>query len=303
MTPPESRVALLRRRAVESLESTKFSMEAEQLLERLVEVAMEGSEDALFAHQELATLQLERSPWNAALHLRKVLAGRPDDHAAHALMGLSQALLSNFRMAIASYERAIALAPDVPGYHHNVGHFLDVAMEQAGRALPFLQKAHALAPANHEITASLAHCLARTGQLAEAEALAEDAVERAPDEPGHRSLLVWIQGGAPQRAEPLLAKAPAVEVTELPKGVDRWGDVLQSLRRDAQNVPAALKLAASVSEAGLPWTNALALAAAIDYLSAEGESQRTVAQRHGVSVSALGRRVATVRGLLRAELR
>lgn len=306
MTKPESRVALLRRRAVESLENTKFPIEAEQLLERLASVAMEGSDDALFAHHELATLQLERSPWNAALHLRKVIAGRPNDHSAHALMGLCQALLANFRMAVASYERAISLAPDVAEYHHNVGHFLDVAMDASENAITHLAQAHELAPTNHEITASFAHGLARAGRLEDAVTLAEEAVRRAPDELSHQNLLEWIQAGAPasdssplERATP--SPAPTSPVVRTPLDDTRpsaWSEVLSRLQTRAQDVDAAMKLATSFADADPSWTNPPAMAGAIDYLSGGAESQRSVASRHGVSVGALARRVASVRGVV-----
>lgn len=309
MTTPESRVALLRRRAVESLENAKFPIKAEQLLERLASVAMEGSDDAIFAHHELATLQLERSPWNAALHLRKVITGRPNDHTAHALMGLCQALLANFRMAVASYDRAIALAPDIAGYHHNVGHFLDVAMDSPKDAVTYLERAHQLAPASHEITASFAHCLARSSRLVEAETLAEEAALRAPDEPSHRNLLVWIREGAPARRTSLLSQpqspaAKSVQPTSAPTSApSAWNEVLSRLQKRAQDVSAALELATSFADAGHPWTNPPAMAGAIDYVSGTGESQRSVASRHGVSVGALTRRVASLRGVLRAESR
>lgn len=311
MTNPESRVALLRRRAVESLENTKFPIEAEQLLERLASVAMEGSDDALFAHHELATLQLERSPWNAALHLRKVIAGRPNDHSAHALMGLCQALLANFRMAVASYERAIALAPDVAGYHHNVGHFLDVAMGASENAIAYLERAHRLAPKNHEIMASFAHGLARAGRLVEAETLAEEAVRCAPDGASHRNLVQWIQAGAPasvpsplEQSSPPSPAPPSSEAMRTRPTDTRpsaWSEVLSRLQTRAQDVDAAMELAARFVEADPTWTNPPAMAGAIDYLSGGGESQRTVASRHGVSAGALARRVSSVRGVVSAK--
>lgn len=295
---------------MESLENTKFPIEAEQLLERLASVALEGSDDALFAHHELATLQLERSPWNAALHLRKVISGRPNDHSAHALMGLCQALLANFRMAVASYERAIALAPNVAGYHHNVGHFLDVAMGSSEDAIAYLERAHRLAPTNHEIAASYAHGLARAGRLVEAETLAEEAAQRAPDEASHRNLLVWIQAGAPASAPSPINQTPTPpappDVARATSKSDRpsaWSEVLSRLEKRAQDVPAALELAASFADADPSWTNPPAMAGAIDYISGSGESQRSVASRHGVSVGALARRVASVRGVVRAESR
>lgn len=189
---PPSR-AQLRRRAEQALRQARRKEDAARWLERLLGVAPDDSEDALFARRHLAELFLESNPWVAALHLRRVLAVQQDDDVGHALMGLCQALLGNFRSSVSAYRKALVVAPSNPWYHHNLGHLLDVALGAPASAVEHLSAAHRLEPMEDEITASLAHCLARLGRRDEALGLAREAVELAPHNDEHRSLLQWIE--------------------------------------------------------------------------------------------------------------
>jgi len=206
----ESGRARLRRLAEQALRQSRRREDAARWLERLLGAAPDGSDDALFAHRHLAELRLEGEPWVAALHLRKVLAEQPDDDVGHALMGLCQALLGNFRASVGAYRRALRVAPTNPWYHHNMGHLLDVALGKPGDAVEHLRTAHRLEPEEDEITASLSHCLARLGHREEARSMAQDAVRLAPRNPEHRSLLDWIDGfdGQGPGADGDLAAAP-----------------------------------------------------------------------------------------------
>ena len=113
-------------------------------------------------------------------------------------MALAQALLGNYRAAVSSYRRALTLEPRNPWYHHNLGHLLDVALDDPSAALAHLEVALAHAdPPEHEITASVAHCLARVGRMGQAQELARQAAEAAPENREHRALLRWIEAGAP----------------------------------------------------------------------------------------------------------
>ena len=204
----ESGVDQLRRRAEQAIASDQGRRVIVPLLERLVTVAPEGSPASLYAHRHLAEYRVEEHPWRALLSLRKVVAAQPDDDVVHALMGLAQALLSNFRAAVEAYRRALAIAPRNPWYHHNLGHLLDVALERPEQALRHLEIAHkATAPNDPEIAASLAHCLARLGKLEQARVLAAGAATAAPRNADHKRLLEWIDRGAP--AETKIAPAPA----------------------------------------------------------------------------------------------
>lgn len=215
----ESGVDHLRRRAEQAIASDQGRRVIVPLLERLVTVAPEGSPASLYAHRHLAEYRVEEHPWRALLSLRKVVAVQPDDDVVHALMGLAQALLSNFRAAVEAYRRALAIAPRNPWYHHNLGHLLDVALERPEQALRHLEIAHkATAPNDPEIAASLAHCLARLGKLEAARALAAGAATAAPRSADHKRLLEWIDRGAPAETKmaPTPSRPPASAPTSAP---------------------------------------------------------------------------------------
>lgn len=192
-----SGVRRLRRRVERALADGERGDGVVRDLESIVRQAEDLDRDALFAHRQLAELRLEESPWRAALHLRKLILADAADDGVFALMGLCQAMLGNFRSAIAAYHRAIELAPRNPWYHHNLGHLLDVGLGNSSGALRHLRLAHELEAREDEITASLAHCLARLGQLGEARTLAAEAVRAAPSNRDHRALLEWVERGAP----------------------------------------------------------------------------------------------------------
>jgi tetratricopeptide (TPR) repeat protein len=206
----DMRVEGLRLEAEGLLQRARPRSELLPVLERLVAVAPEGSEHALFGHRHIAELLVEEHPWRALLHLRRVARVKADDDVVQALMGLCHALLGNYRMAVGHYRRALRVSPRNPWYHHNVGHLLDVAIGEPARALPHLRSAHEYEPLEDEITASFAHCLARVGQLAEAHSLASDAVHAAPRNRDHRALLAWIAQGAPAGASPHASSSSAL---------------------------------------------------------------------------------------------
>lgn len=131
----DTRLSRLRERAERALASGRRGGDVLTVLETMTREAPDGSAHALFAHRHLAELQLSGSPWRAALHLRRLVQAGAADDSAHALMGLSQALLGNYRMAVAAYRRAIKLAPRNPWYHHNLGHLLDVGLSDSVAAL------------------------------------------------------------------------------------------------------------------------------------------------------------------------
>lgn len=143
-----STVEELWEQAEQALEAS--SKRAQALLAELASVAEAGSDASLFAHRHLAELHLEDNPWKAALHLRRVLAYCAEDDILHALMGLCHALLGNYRVAVRSYREASNLAPQTPWYHHNLGHLMDVALDDPIGAERHLRRAYDLEP-EHEI--------------------------------------------------------------------------------------------------------------------------------------------------------
>jgi tetratricopeptide (TPR) repeat protein len=198
----DTRLSRLRERAERALASGRRGGDVLTVLETMTREAPDGSAHALFAHRHLAELQLSGSPWRAALHLRRLVQAGAADDSAYALMGLSQALLGNYRMAVSAYRKAIKLAPRNPWYHHNLGHLLDVGLSESAAALDHLRIAQRIQPEEDEIAASLAHCLARLGQLKEAQAMAALAVRRSPRNREHQALLDWVKCGAPSNVAP-----------------------------------------------------------------------------------------------------
>ncbi|MGD8859634.1 MAG: hypothetical protein PVI30_06470 [Myxococcales bacterium] len=302
-------------------------------LEALAEVAHDGSGDALFAHRQLAELLLEQSPWRAALHLRRLLAAGAADDGVHALMGLSHALMGNFRAAVASYRRAIARAPRNPWYHHNLGHLLDVGLGEPQAASEHLHIAHELEPAEDEITASLAHCLARVGELEEAATLAARALRGSPASSEHRALLDWIESGAPSRDADRVAASRARAIAgrgvddeldpALDGGLDRDLEAVGS-EADSGSAQVARLITACMPEGGfsnehvqraqLLWTDfcgtrelrvskPAVYAAAIEYAiaklhSVRGVTQAALARRYGVAPGSISHRYGEIRQTL-----
>jgi thioredoxin-like negative regulator of GroEL len=166
------------------------------MLHRLVRTAREGSEESTFAHRNLAELLIERDPWRAALHARKVLASHPGDDRGWAMVGLCQTLLGHYRYAVTAYKQAITSAPNNPWYAHNLGHLLDVALGRANEALVWLQTAYESAPWSGEIAASYAHALARVGEIPEAKKVLTLAMKKGASRE-HSALMRWLEAGAP----------------------------------------------------------------------------------------------------------
>lgn len=283
------------------------------VLEELVKTAPGDSEPALFAHRQLAELRLEVDPWQAALHLRRVLRGGAGDDSTHALMGLCQALLGNFAAAVASYRRALSLCPDNPWYRHNLGHLLDVGVGDSEAALRHLRVAQRIEGEEDEITASLAHCLARLGELDEAASFARRAVDLAPDKSEHRRLRRWVDEGAPD--------ATSMRATNrVARPAGRAQHDLSSDDADAVATLLAEHMArAGFSRARIARAQALwgdfqseyeprvnkpeVLAAAVEYALAKleptsGVTQAVVARRYGVAAGSVSQRYGEIRTAL-----
>lgn len=304
----------LRQRAEGALCAGRGDPEVHGFLERIVELAEPGDADALFAHRHLAELLVEQHPWKAALHLRQVLRTEQGDDVIHALMGLCQALLGNYKSAVLSYRRALEHAPHTPWYHHNLGHLLDVALEQPEAALRHLRAAHRMEPDHDEIGASLAHCLARGGVMDEAKKLAEEAVRSAPRNDEHRNLLRWIEKGAPldvapnehlrprggpPRAptpdSPLLRVRAAFESRMQEGGFSRAEvDCARLLWADFhREQPVRLKK---------PEVYAAAVEYAIGLVHGRsGATQASIARRYGVAATSLSQRFGQIRDALDLE--
>lgn len=178
------------------------------MLRRLIQQAEPDSESQLMAKKQLAELLIERSPWNAALLAKQVLAHR-DDHRLWGLLGLAHTLLGNHRSARAAYREGLARAPHCASYAHNLGHLLDIAFDAPKRALRWLEQAHRALPEEEEVSASLAHALARCGQEARAEQLLTTAL--GSNEEARQVLERWKQRALEARSPATTGSAPAVQ--------------------------------------------------------------------------------------------
>ena len=314
----------LRARIDDALRRDRPCNEVMPLLERLLSNAGDHGELFVYAHRHMAELLIADEPWQAALHLRRVIKAGAADDTAHALMGLCQALLGNFDSAVFQYERALALEPANAWYHHNLGHLLDVALNRPNSAVSHLRWAHEAHPMEDEVTASLAHCLARLGQLERAEALAQEALDLSPDHESHGSLVAWIKRGAPggflfsaehafQGRDPRNAHLEVAEPVERPSAaLDNDRDVMRALERgmEAAGAPPAL-----LGRAEKVWRDYRARrpkvrvskpevpAAALEYAVSvmhgiTGVTQTGVAKRYGISSAALASRYTDIRATL-----
>jgi len=314
----------LRARIDEALRRERPRAEVQPLVERLLAEAPDERDVQLYANRLLAELYIEDSPWQAALHLRRLLKLGPANDTVHALMGLCQALLGNFDSAVVNYERAIALQPGNAWYHHNLGHLLDVALDMPESAAVHLQKAHEAQPLEDEVTASLAHCLARLGRLEEAEALAREAQDLDPEQSSHNSLLAWIRRGAPGGSllsadERLRAKDPRgsrVEQSRQIRGQEIDREVIRALERgiEASGAPYVLLSRAELvwrdyrerspsARIGKPEVHAAALDYAVSLMHGmTGVTQSAVAKRYGVSSTAVSARYSDLRATLALEV-
>lgn len=288
------------------------------LLHRLAARAEIGSDEAVFAHRQLAEVLLERDPWRAALHARRVVHVRPDDDRAWAALGLSQSLLGNHQYASHALLRALQCAPDNAWYAHNLGHTLDVALDKPREAVRYLRRAYDRSGKNADVAMALVHALARAGRTKTARALLTRVTKESSPTPERRALMKWIDAGARGRATVLGVvqlfasdRVPFADVAEektraRSRGGRRWLE--NALRRGLARLPldeaqrhGAVQLARDAAQKSPPEDEAAALgiaaAAAWAVISREGIplSQAEVAACFRTSASRLRQRLSAVR--------
>ncbi len=301
------------RRDVELALSGPDPLRVLPLLHRLAARAESGSDESVFAHRQLAEVLLERDPWRAALHARRVTRMRPDDDRAWAALGLSQSLLGNHVFASHALVRALACSPDNPWYAHNVGHTLDIALDRPKDAIEYLRRAYDRSGRNADVATSLAHALARAGQARAAKAVLSQALKQSPS-PDRRALLRWIDAGARGCAtslgvvqlfasrepeEPRSSRSPRAFRRHIQGALHRG---LARLPLDASQRAAAIRLARDEAQRRPPPDEraALAIAAAAAWAvissAAIPLSQAEVAACFRTSVGSLRQRLGSVRG-------
>jgi tetratricopeptide (TPR) repeat protein len=151
------------------------------MLRRLIASAAPGSPEHTFAKLELSELLLGDEPFRAARLAMDVLRVTPEPRA-YGVLGIAHSMLGAYRAAKQAYEQAVLLAPEHPGYRHNLGHLLDVAFNRPREALRHLAIARRERPDEPAIVTSEAHALARVGQAARARALLVEALGWSGDE-------------------------------------------------------------------------------------------------------------------------
>lgn len=203
------------------------------MLGRMLDESPKGSPENLFAHRQLAEVVVERDPWRASILARVVVAARPKDDRAWAILALAQTLLGNYKYAAQAYRHAVEAAPTNPWYAHNLGHLLDVALHHPAEALPHLRTAHASLPHDTEVTASYAHALAEAGYRTRARAVLAESGGPMTDE--LEDLLAWMdvdaaRGGLTGTAASQLAQGPSNRKARMrtPKGYTEAQEALEA---------------------------------------------------------------------------
>jgi Flp pilus assembly protein TadD len=294
----------LRIRAEQALQRDLPKDHVRGLLDKLAERAVEGSPEACFANRHLAEMLLEDSPWRAALHLRRLLKSCPEDDAGHALMGLSQALQANYRMAVSSFRRAVAISPANPWYHHNLGHLLDVALCRPQDAVAHLQRAFRAQPSQEEVGASFAQCLGRLGRCVEGLEIIEALLQRHPRHAELLALKSWLERGAPAGARGPSVLAQSKSKRARPAASDDSRATVRAGLAKLGRAPTHVDEAVAVWESYTATRQSEAVLdgptlAALDYLAARRDGQRVtqkhVAAEHGVTANALATRYSKIR--------
>lgn len=127
-------------------------------------------------------LRLQGKPAEGLPRLERALALSPDNPAALTNLGFTLADLGRPREALGALRRAIALDPALAEAHHGLGRVL-LERGEAQRARDSLQEALRLKPDLLDAYLPLANALVVLQRLPEALAVAEQLLERRPEDP------------------------------------------------------------------------------------------------------------------------
>jgi len=171
--PGESLVPLLVAAEVPS----DFAATARYLRSVIQEAQAQGVPAYTFGRVGFELVQLRE--WALAEHaLAQAVSLDPTYADAHAYLGLAQD--SQGRDGLASYERAVQLAPQSPLAHYLFGlHYR--SRGESAKALPYLRAAQQLDPQNPAIAAEIGGAYAAQNDLLNAEIAFTHAVELAPN--------------------------------------------------------------------------------------------------------------------------
>jgi type IV pilus assembly protein PilF len=136
-------------------------------------------------HTELASLYFGRGNMAVALEELRIAVAADNTYAlSHALFGMVYMELRENQLALASFERALELAPTDPDINHNFGWFLCQTGRAPEAARYFLQAVkNSLYPTPWRSYSAAGVCAQRAGNTKEAEDYFQRALKLEPDEP------------------------------------------------------------------------------------------------------------------------
>ncbi len=113
--------------------------------------------------------------------LRQVIAAHPESYDVAYSLALLLAEMGNYNEAELYFERAVSGLPDRPRIHYNYGLLLQHLM-QDDQAEEEMQRARQLEPDNLDFLYALADFYLKRGRLDEARVMAQEIIDRHPDQ-------------------------------------------------------------------------------------------------------------------------
>jgi tetratricopeptide (TPR) repeat protein len=170
----------------------------------------EGHPDSLLilevvSQQFMRTYRLS----DAADALDRWLALAPDDVWALMRRGWVYERFNRFEAAMADYEHAVAVAPDLDGPRLRLAYALLHGKNDAAEALKHFETLYQHGLRGHAVLLGLAQCRRQLGDQAEAERLLDDLLATHPDDPAALMEMgrMAYQMGRPEEAVPRLEEA------------------------------------------------------------------------------------------------
>lgn len=184
----------------------------------------------------LAEVAMRRDDLTAAeAYLRAGLAANPRVPQLHRALGRVHAAQGQAEAAVADFDEAIRLAPDLPAAYLEIADLLSQRLDQPARALPFYESVLSRDPGNGIARYGRALALARTGEPARAITELNDAARLLPDSPvpdyARARLLVQAGNSADALAalDAALLRQPGFMMARIAKA-----SLLQAMGRQAE---------------------------------------------------------------------
>lgn len=214
----------------------------------------------------LATIALREGNLVAAEDwLRKGIAVRPADPQLHRALGRVHAAEGKTEMAVADFNEAIRLAPDLAAARLEIADLLRGRLDQPAKALPFYDAVLERDPGNGVARYGRGLALAGIGERARALAELNEAATLLPDSPLPDYARARVLGEAGQKAEAMDALDAALgrqsgfiparlARAALLQQAGRGGEALAAwdsvLRQDPGSIPALLGVGMALQSGG-----------------------------------------------------